>query len=274
MTQSSTFATPAGPGEGTVSRALHLLQCFAEMEEWPLSALSQRLGLPLSTTHRLLNLCRAEGFVVPAGRGAYRPGLALYRLSGTLAHQFPLRRIAMPLLDRLAAEFDETGLLTLLDRPALKMFFAAKAEPSSPMRYAPQINQLGSLCWGATAISLLAFLTPEEIETVIARREPSPVHGRPADPASLRAELETVRSSGYATSRGQRSPEGIAVAVPFFDASGDVVGNLGVTSPAYRYTEAKGGEMLSVLREMAAELSHSLGGAVRGAATRKRGGHA
>ena len=139
------------------------------------------------------------------------------------------------------------------------------------MRYAPQINQLGSLCWGATAISLLAFLTPEEIDTVIARREPSPVHGQPADPASLRAELETIRSLGYATSRGQRSPEGIAVAVPFFDASGNVVGNLGVTSPAYCYTEVKGGQILSLLREMAAELSHSLGGAVRGAATKEQG---
>lgn len=82
----------------------------------------------------------------------------------------------------------------------------------------------------------------------------------------MRAELEAIRRSDYATSRGQRSPEGVAVAVPFFDAAGDVVGNLGVTSLAYRYTEAKGSQMLARLREMAAELCHSLGDTVRGAA--------
>lgn len=82
----------------------------------------------------------------------------------------------------------------------------------------------------------------------------------PAEPETLRKILATIRQSGFAMSRGQRSPEGVAVAVPFFDAAGDVVGNLGVTSPAHRYTDAKGRRMLSVLHDMAAELFHGLGG--------------
>ena len=246
-----------------MARALHLLAVFAECEEWTLGAMAQRLALPLSTTHRLLNLCRAEGFVTVAGRGSYRPGLALYRLGSALAHQFPLRRIAMPLLDQLAAEFDETGLLTLLDRPALKMFFAAKAEPSTPMRYTPQINLLGSLCWGATGLSLLAFLPEHDIATVIARAEVSPVHGGVADEGDLRSKLAAIRGSGYATSRGQRSPEGVAVAVRFFDAAAVVIGNVAVTVPAFRFTETKGARLLVVLRGMAADMSHALGGVPR-----------
>ena len=253
-------ATANTGADGTVSRALNLLMCFADSEDWALGPLSQRLGLPLSTTHRLLNLCRAEGFITTVGRGAYRPGLALYRLGSALAHQFPLRRIAAPLLEKLAAEFDETGLLTLLDRPALQMFFAAKAEPSTPMRYTPQINRLGSLCWGATGLSLLAFLTDEDISTVIARADPSPVHGGAANEQELRAKLAAIQRTGYATSRGQRSPEGVAVAVPFFDAAGEVIGNVAVTMPAFRFSEAKGKQILNVLQTMAADISHSLGG--------------
>jgi IclR family KDG regulon transcriptional repressor len=247
-------------GEGTVERAIRLLECFAEAEEWPLNGLAQRLGLPLSTTHRLLQLCRQEGFVAAVGRGTYRPGLALYRLAGVLTHQFPLRRIAAPLLDRLAADFDETALLTLLDRPALKMFFAAKAEPSAPVRYVLETNRPGSLCWGATALSLLAYLTDQEIDTVIARNEPSPVDGRLFDPMELRSSLAEIQRTGFATSRGQRTPEGVAIAVPFFDAAGQVVGNIAVTTPAFRYKEANGLRILAALRPVAADISHALGG--------------
>lgn len=247
------------PTDGTVTRVLHLLECFAEAEDWTVSALAKRLGLPLSTTHRLLNLCRNDGFVSVASRGTYRPGLRLYRLGSTLTQQFPLRRTVVPLLKKLAAEFDETALLTLIDRTAWQVFFAAKAEPSAPMRYMIEINRLCSPCWGATGRSILANLSEAEIDIILQRAEPSPVDGRAFDPADLRAELAEIRRSGFSASHGQRTPEGVAKAVPFFDAAGQVVGSLAVTTPAFRYQDAMGERLLARLREMAAEVSHALG---------------
>ncbi len=54
-----------------------MLSRFGERQEWRLGALAQELDLPRSTVHRLLNLCRAQGFVDTDGHGNYGPGLAL-----------------------------------------------------------------------------------------------------------------------------------------------------------------------------------------------------
>jgi IclR family transcriptional regulator, KDG regulon repressor len=244
---------------GTVARTLQLLGCLGEREAWRISALSQRLDMPRSTVHRLLNLCRAQGFVDSDGEGTYSPGLALYRLSGRLSFQMPLRRIVLPLLTEFTRTFGETSLLTVLDRPALKMFFATKAEPSAPMRYVIETNALGPLGWGATARALLAYLSEAEIGEVIRRAEPSPVDGRPLDAKELLKSLRDIRAKGYAITRQQRTPEGVGIAVPFFDAAGDVIGDVGVTVPTFRFRERDAPALVGALTEMAAKVSQALG---------------
>jgi DNA-binding IclR family transcriptional regulator len=244
---------------GTVARTLQLLVCFAEQTEWPLAALARRLALPRSTVHRLLNLARSEAFVDSDGSGVYRPGLALYRMAGRLAVEMPLRRIAQPLLDGFTRTYAESSLLTVLDRPALKMFFAAKADAPAQMRYVIAMNTLGTLAWGASGRSLLAFLTEAEIEAVIARGEPAPADGRPLDPRELRISLAEVRANGHAITHQQRTTEGVGMAAPFFDAAGEVAGNLAVTIPAFRFNRESVPEMVRSLTGMAGQVSAALG---------------
>jgi IclR family transcriptional regulator, KDG regulon repressor len=244
---------------GTIARTLQLLCCLAEREEWQLSALAQRLNLPRSTVHRLLNLCRAQGFVDTDGRGMYAPGLALYRLAGRLSFQMPLRRIVLPLLSEFTRRFGETSLLTVLDRAALKMFFAAKAEPSAPMRYVIETNALGPLGWGATARAILAYLPEAEIAEVIRRAEPSPVDGRPLNAKELLKSLADIRAKGYAITQQQRTPEGVGLAVPFFDAAGQVVGDVGMTVPTFRFRPRDEPGFVRALTDMANKISQALG---------------
>ncbi len=244
---------------GTVSRTLALLDCLAEREQWGVSALSQRLNLPRSTVHRLLNLCRAQGFVDSAGPGLYAPGLALFRLSGRLSFQMPLRRIVLPLLTEFTRAFGETSLLTVLDRNELKVFFAAKAETSAPMRYVIETNILVSPTWGASGRAIMAYLTDEEIAEVIRRAEPSPVDGRPLDAKELRKSLADIRAKGYAITQKQRTPEGVGISVPIFDAAGDAVANVGVTVPTFRFRPRDEPVFVRALAKMAATVSEALG---------------
>jgi len=244
---------------GTVARTLQLLACFSEQEEWPLAALAKRLDLPRSTVHRLLNLARSEGFVDNDGQGIYRPGLALYRMAGRLAPEMPLRRIAQPLLDNFTRNYGETSLITLLDRPALRMFFAVKSDSPAQMRYVIEMNRLGTLAWGASGRSLLAFLSDTEIETVIARGEPAPADGRPLDEAELRASLADIRAKGYALTFHQRTMEGVGVSVPFFDAAERITGNVAITVPSFRFRETDVPMYIASLSSIAGEISRALG---------------
>ncbi len=247
---------------GTVSRTLQLLGCLAEREVWGVSALSKRLNLPRSTVHRLLNLCRGQGFVDSAGSGHYGPGLALFRLAGRLSFQMPLRRIVLPLLTEFTQQFGETSLLAVVDRNELKVFFAAKAETSAPMRYVIETNTLGPLGWGASARATLAYMSEAEIAEVIRRAEPSPVDGRPLDPKELRKSLIDIRTKGYAITEKQRTPEGVGISVPIFDAADRVVGNIGVTVPTFRFRPRDEPILVRALEKMAATVSEALGSTI------------
>ncbi len=244
---------------GTVARTLQLLTCFCEQQDWPLAALARRLELPRSTVHRLLNLARAEGFIDSDGQGTYRPGLGLYRMAGRLAVEMPLRRIAQPLLDEFTRTYSESSLLTVLDRAALKMFFAAKADAPAQMRYVIAMNTLGTLAWGASGRAILAFLTPEEIAAVVARAEPSPADQRPLDAEDLAASLAEIRHKGYAITHHQRTTEGVGIAVPFFDAGGRVAGNVTVTIPSFRFRRQEAAAFVRSLKGMADNVSKALG---------------
>ncbi|CAM3799792.1 IclR family transcriptional regulator [Bordetella tumulicola] len=244
---------------GTVNRTLRLLSCFAEQERWGLNDLAKALNLPKATMHRLLGLCKPLNFVMQDTDGLYQPGLALYRLAGKLASEMPLNQLAEPILRDVRDRTDETVLLTLLDRGELQMYFSLSASPAHPLRYTIQLNRLQPLSWGATARSLLAFLSPQEIDEVIRRAEPSPLNGRPLSADELSAALAQIRQQGYAVSYAERAPEAHGVSVPFFDNQGQVRGNLTLTVPDFRFDAAKLPAWIALLRESAAALTCRLG---------------
>jgi DNA-binding IclR family transcriptional regulator len=257
MTQPA--SPPPDADNGTVNRVLRILARFAEKDRWGLNELSRSLNLPRGTTHRLLNLCKPLAFVTQDDDGHYVPGIELYRLAGRLASELPINQIADPILQALRDQTDETVLLTLLARGELKMFFALTASPAHPLRYRIEKNRLEPLGWGAAGRSLLAFLSEDEIEQVIARAEPSPLDARPMDKAELLRSLQTIRKQGHATSFAQRAPGAYGLSVPFFDFRGEVRGNLTLTIPDFRFDSARQDALLPLLRDATTLLMRRLG---------------
>ncbi len=98
-----------------------------------------------------------------------------------------------------------------------------------------------------------------EIAEVIRRAEPSPVDGRAVDPDELMLSLADIRAKGYAITRQQRTPGGVGIAVPFFNAADEVVGNVGVTVPAFRFEPRSEAPLVAALARMAEEVSRALG---------------
>jgi IclR family KDG regulon transcriptional repressor len=244
---------------GTVNRVLRMLSCFAENERWGVNDLAKALGLPKATAHRLLNLCIPLNFITQDESGAYKPGLALYRLAGKLATEMPINKLAEPILRDIRDHTDETVLLVLLDRPELQMYFSLSASPAHPLRYTILHNRLQPLSWGASARSLLAFLEPEEIEEVVRRADPSPLTNRPLDSIDLRHSLTQIREQGYALSYAERAPDSHGIAVPFFDNHGQVRGNLTLTIPGFRFDQAKLPEWIDLLKRSGSALTALLG---------------
>ena len=79
------------------------------------------------------------------------------------------------------------------------------------------------------------------------------------DEEALGREVEAVRVEGVARAVGEREPDLNAVAVPVFDARGDLAAVLGLQGPAVRFTPEMLEAALPTLRRAGRDVSRALG---------------
>ena len=245
--------------KGTVGRILRLIGFLSDNPEISAKQAALQLGWPISTTHRLLRTLASVDFAVQRDTGVFAPGLELFRIAGRLAADLPYEAVAQPLLNRLTHEFNETTLLSILERKQLSMYIALSAAPPDPMRYAMEHNRRLSLIWGASGRSMLAHLTPEEIETAIAGPGGSNVKGETLDADELRSALEQIRRDGYSVSDSHRTPQSFGIATAFFNSHGEPAGAVAFRVPAFRYSPEILPSMTDALKRVAAAISGQLG---------------
>jgi DNA-binding IclR family transcriptional regulator len=256
---SSISASAKGEAGGTVTRVLALLNCFAERPEWSVTELAQRLDLPKSTAHRLLQLCRDNGYIDTQAGGVYSVGVQFSRMAALVAARAPLARFAAPLVQDLAFQCQEVAFIAELVPEKLRMTYLVMADPSEEFHYHIDLHVLKSLCWGGCGRAILAYMPPARVEQAIAEAGDSP-SGMPFDEAALRQDLQTVRKRGYYISRAQHRQTAVGVGVPFFGPDGAVKGSLGLSIPLLRFREKMVPGLVKPMMECARKITYFLGG--------------
>lgn len=254
----------AGSNEarGAGARLVRTLQCIAEGErEFSLKTLAERLNLPASTVHRLLQLLVRTGMVERAGSQAYRAGRELFRMSSLVIQKFDVRNVARPLLRELWTQWQETCVFCLY-RPADRTAMVAEVIPSPhalQLVMEPMANI--SLAWGSLGRSILAQLPREDIEAVLAEMRRGPLTGRtPPSRTRLREELNHIRRVGYAIYEDRSRADIAGVAAPVFGPAGEVAGCIGIVMPASRFEPSDRSEMSTTVALRAQRISAALGG--------------
>lgn len=241
--------TRAGGELRSVTNALRVMEQLADADgPITITDLAQRLGLAPSTTHRILATLAAEGMAVrvPSQR-RYRAGPGLARLARrSLQDNVRLAEAARPVLHRLTAESGETSQLTVLDGHDTVAIDHVDS-PQPVIVHHPAGSRVPA---HATAVGQAILAHLPEVAAKIARdglvaHTPRTI----VDPAAFVAELELIRTRGYATNVGQLHPETAGVAAPILEPSGAVIGSLGISGPAARIGRAK---RLTALAELAA----------------------
>nr|MBF0681352.1 helix-turn-helix domain-containing protein [Pseudomonas sp.] len=156
---------------GTVARVAKLLSVLAEAEgHSALSEIAQRMGLPASTTHRLLNLLVEQGFVErESSTKSYRVGLELFRIGSLVASKMTLPDVAGKFMQDIVDACDETCMLSLHDASSHSFMIGKVIYGSHPLRYKVDLYQRSSLVWGAPGRGILAFLPEDVISEAIAQ---------------------------------------------------------------------------------------------------------
>ncbi len=239
---------------GTIARVLSVLRVVAEARgSVGVKDVADALRLPMSTSHRLLDMLLEAGFVQKDKvKRRYAVGSEFSRLANLIAHKTSFASLVQPLLDELAQETGETALFTTYLAGQLGTAYAAKSDSPHSLRFRIDLFQRAPIEWGATGLAILAFLPAHEQRSVCERMRPSPTTGQRLTQATFWARLETVRRNGFAFTEGEKLPDSIGIAVPLEATPGQLIGSLGLTIPKIRFVRARTKTYVQLLQRAAA----------------------
>ncbi|WP_198412308.1 IclR family transcriptional regulator domain-containing protein [Nocardioides mangrovicus] len=222
----------AGRGTGpdfveALARGLDVLTCFDDLHrEMTLAEVAAATDLARPTARRLLLTLAELGYVrVADGRFALTP--AVLRLGSAYASSLGLWEMARPHLEELVAQTHESSSMSQLDgsdivyvaRVAVPKIIALRVDIGT--RFPAVVASQGKV--------LLAALSPEELDRVLAEPTRSGVAAPPVDRTALGEELAVVRERGWALADEELARGIRSVAVPVRDGGGEVRAAMNVT---------------------------------------------
>jgi IclR family acetate operon transcriptional repressor len=229
------MATEAS-GTQAIDRAAQLLVRVVESSEPPsIGELSERAGLPKSTTSRLVGALERSGLIQRLGeRGRLRPGPVLLRYASRDASQ-TLVELAAPSLRRLADASGETINLAV-PGPAGVEHLAQE----DTAHFVGVTDWVGRRVPFELAANGKCFLT----------------FGGAGHPQS-----DEIRAHGYATSIDELEVGLTAMAAPVLGDNGTAIAALSISGPTARLTRQRIEELAPLLTNEASTLSRHMRGA-------------
>jgi IclR family transcriptional regulator, acetate operon repressor len=250
----------AGTRASTAGRVVAVLEAVAHSADGVgIRSLARESGIDRSSLSRLLRQLSDLGITSPAAiPGRYVIGPRLYALAGAITSRDEVRSAAKPYLEAVAARFNETAYLAVLEGD--QAVYRDRVESRQPIRYVAELGEPAPLHAGAAGRAILAGMTDARFEAWLADAALEPVTAStPSSPSIVRRLRDEDRARGYAVSRGERVPGGAAVAVWFRAADEEVAGSLVVTCPAERLPGERETEIGTALTAATRTLSWRLG---------------
>lgn len=240
-------------------RVVRVLVALSEVDDYiSLGVLAEKVGLPASTVHRMLELLANEGMVERNdGLRMYKPGLEFFRMAASIYGRQSLYSLALPFLRLAVADNNENAYFCLLDQQAGQITFAAVAESSNLLSYRVPLNEKSSLVRGASSLAILAWMSHEDRERVMAAE--GLLSGNSSERDKLLEDLSQVVDQGYAQTFGQKIPGAVGIFAPVFNAQSCVIASLGYTVPDMRYHTDSLPQLAEAAIRHAAALSRVLG---------------
>jgi DNA-binding IclR family transcriptional regulator len=237
-----------------VRNALAAIESLAGSDK-PLgvSELGRLIGLPPSSTHRLLATLVEAGYAMPVpGAGRYQAGPSLLRLraGGTLPL---LRDAAHPVLMKLAEATQETAHLATLDGTEVIALDQVAIATQNVARH--PVGSRMPIHATALGLVLLAF-RPDVVDAVVDLGLPRLSDRTIDDPIALRRYLGEVKQRGYATNVGGWHLDAVGVAAPVITRSGQTVAAVGVSGAAARLNRSA---VLTALGTLLARAGREIG---------------
>ena len=237
-------------GRSTVDRLFSLLDVF-DREGLTLGEVSERSGIPLTTTHRMLGALEEWGGVERDADGTYRIGMRFWELGTRATGPARLRELAMPALQELYEATHENVQLAVLDRGS-----ALVIERLTGPRAVRTVTVVGGrLPLHATGVGKVLLACSPELLAQTARRglrrcTPYTL----VMPGALVADVRRTAETSLGYSREEMTLGAASVATPVYGSGRAPVAAIGLVTHSRADLAARG----RLLREAGGRLTRLL----------------
>ncbi|MFF8395344.1 IclR family transcriptional regulator [Streptomyces sp. NPDC016172] len=240
----------------SVTRSLRILEAVAQHQPVTVGELTKLFGLPKSTVQRTLVTLAEAGWLRANRRDTTRweIGARVLAVRPAALQGSSLFAAAREPMVRLRDAVNETIHLSVPD--ALQcMVVVDRVDCSHAVRTFHSVGDTSPLHATATGRAVLARLPKQDIEELIEQGLERFSDTTPTDPDELRAELDRIRTDGYAVNRNQYRPDVCAIAAPVLDEDGAPLATVAISMPDSRYDEDRLPEWGRRVADTAAEIS-------------------
>ncbi|TFD54455.1 IclR family transcriptional regulator [Cryobacterium frigoriphilum] len=250
----------AGPPADTrtlPARLFAILDAFtrpAPAVSLTLTAISERSGIPLSTTHRLVAEWVIWGGLTRQPDGRYTLGLHLWELGMQTPTARTLRTIALPYLEDLYEATREHVHLAILD--GHDALYLEKLSGHRPVHVISRVGGRLPLHSTGVGLVLLAYASHDVIDEYLSQALQRFLPGTITAPEELRRRLATIRMLGLAVMTEEMTAGSSSLAAPIRDRTGQVVAAVSVVT---RTTVGTEHEQQHAVQAAAQGISRALG---------------
>lgn len=237
----------------SVRTALQVLEAVARFQPVGLTDLSRELGLPKTTVHRGLVSLADAGWLEndPANPARWIVSVRAFIIGSTVGERGGLRAQALPIMNALAADVQETIHLMIPDGDSAVLI--ERIDSTHAVRAIAALGTRAPLHASANGKAILSHLPEEETSHYLSGGLVAVTPRTITDPGRLAEELSLIRGRGYAINDEELQDGVVSVAAVVQPARSRPVGALSISAPKSR---------------MPASVHEPYGDKVRGAAER------
>lgn len=246
----------------SAARVMDILELFLTgHERLTLTDISNRLDIPKSSAHAILQTMRRRGYLAwdPQTK-AYSIGLRLVALAQAAPILRTIQGRARRYLERLSERLHETALLCAYEADGIVV--VDKVESPTPVRYTVQVGERWPLHCTTVGKLYLASLTGDEARALLGRTGLERFTDQtPTSVEQVLAELVQVRRDGFAVNRAEIIDGVTGYGAPVYAAGGTLIGGLAVVGPSERVApkaDAIAEEIVAAARSLSDELGAGL----------------
>lgn len=206
----------------SLERALDVLGVLeTHVRSLRLSEIAREVGLPVSTTQRILQTLEVRG-LVERFNSSYQIGIGIVPMAHAFLMGNRLSTAGTPVLQELAAQ---TGLTaSLFARSGMSRIVVARVQGSHPLRYVLPIGERLPLHLGAGRV-FAADMTTRELDDLLASQPDMRfASGISISEEEFRSALVQIRQDGYLVARSERVRDITSVSAPIKGPDDHVLG--------------------------------------------------